>query len=180
MLTNDLLAKLKAELAKPTKEFGGSFEHIVRVLSDMRAESAVGHLVSALDTQLSGAPPMGIWLSSVDYYPVARALARIGGRDMAQSLLRRAAYPMDDIFLRLSVWVLVESYGEELTRAMIQPRLQSINKVVQAKSEALGKPADQFDVPEKKNLERIIALLDSKEELIPFPKTVASPQEQKR
>ena len=163
-LVNCLLRQLKAEIRKPDREFGGSFSQLLWVLGKLRVTPAVGDLVSVIDMSLTGIPPVGGFGGSEVYYPVAGALADIGGPDLSNAIFYRLSKPTKDSLLRVSTWVLVKAYSEPVTRSIIQVRLAEVSAVL--------KNIGVSDTnPEKKNLERMKELLDSKEPLLPDPET---------
>jgi hypothetical protein len=172
-LKNCLLRQLQVEVVNPSREFNGSFSQLLWVLEKLRVSAAVGDLVPLIELRLTGTPGQGGFGGSGAYFPVATALAEIGGPNLADSLFNRLAAPTNDDVLRVSTWTLLKAYSKPVTRSMIQVRLDEVSKVL--------KNIGVSDTnPEKKNLERMLQLLDSKQQLLPTesptPNKTTAPQ----
>lgn len=158
-LVNELIRMLQAQ-RKPDTRFGSSFHEIIIVLGSLRVKGATASLVSLVDTRLTGQPPLGGFGGRQIYYPAAQALIEINDPNATQWLFRRLAAPASEELIRVITWVLVQMHSEKVVRWMIKDELETLTAV-------LKRIGVSNTNPEKKNLERVMHLLDSKDELLP-------------
>jgi hypothetical protein len=167
-LKNCLLLQLQAEVRNPSRKFGSSFTNLLWVLGKKRVTEAVGDLAPMVEFRLEGRPHAGGFGGAVVYYPVATALADIGGPDLPRLLLDRLAEPINDEMLRATSWVLERAYSRPVALALVQARLDALNIT-------LNRIGGGDTNRQKKSLERIIELLNGQEPLLLEPVLPAGP-----
>lgn len=159
-LKNCLLRQLQVEVVNPSREFNGSFSQLLWVLGKLRVSAAVGDLVPLIELRLTGTPGQGGFGGPQVYYPVACALVEIGGPNLNQGLFRRMAQPADENLIRVTTWVLLKHNSKSVLRFMIQNELDDVTRVLKL----IGVTDTN---PEKRNLERMLQLLESTEQILP-------------
>lgn len=117
-LANELQSLIdKKEL---DKRYGAPFHRTVNDIGKWRGEQAVALLVPLVEFRLDpNTFPPGERYPDHAFYPVAVALAEIGGKEVRQAVLQELAGIKDDKKQRLCVWVLQQSEGKEWVETIL-------------------------------------------------------------
>lgn len=149
-----LVDNLEQLAQRPDRTFEGAFHLSVRAVNDLRVDQATPLLLTLLEFQLNPSTfPVGARYRNSAFYPVAQALAKIGGQPVLNGIFDRLTQPSSELVIRVSAWVLKEMVGSELAVAIVSHKL------------------DQTTSPrEEQNLESLIELLRSGKPLLTYPK----------
>ncbi len=166
-LKNALLANLATLIEKPDGDnsaFESPFHLTVFALGTLKVEGAVGDLMTKIAFRLDPATlPQGGLAQPADYYPVAVALSRIGGREVISEVFNRFRRPADEQTLRAGTWILKEILGKEIATIIVTQNLGDITKRLSAPDRVTNTN------PEKENLNWVKQLLEGQESILENP-----------
>ena len=147
------LGLLQKEPNENLRRFGGPFDRTVGTLGKLRSKAAGFVLLPMIDFQLDPVTePFRGHAYPPSFYPVAQALAEIGGPDVLQGVLQRLNVQADDRTLRACTWVLCETLGQRIAVAAVEQEAASEAKRLL--------PELWAGSVHKANLERARALLE--------------------
>jgi hypothetical protein len=137
-IISPLLSSLERLHLEKDRDFGCPLHVTIAALGAYRAEEAIPLLAGLLDFQLRrGSMPGGGFSANESYYPAADALARIGGKAVADAMIDRLGRAgVGDRTIGLCTWVLQKSVGPDAAIAMLQ-RLPASNAGVAGTAMAL-------------------------------------------
>lgn len=134
------------------RRFEGPFHSTVSVLGYLRVKEAVGALLPFIDFQLDPSTMRaGGFGAPSSFYPLASALAEIGGPNVRDAISLMLNYRHPDRTLRACAWVLYEMLGQRIASAAIAEEVTSEAKRLL--------PEQWTGSVHKANLERIQTLL---------------------
>jgi hypothetical protein len=158
-----LLSRLDEVLKNPDRKYNGEFHMTLKALAEWRVEEAVDPLTAYLDFSLDPKSfPVGMLPTQAAYFPVATTLAEIGGPRVNENLFQRINSEADDRTLRICAWILQKNNGNEVAQILIQSRLNRLDLVLKN----IGLTTTNT---EKKNLERLLEILQTNSTNILFP-----------
>lgn len=146
-----LVAAFDSLSKDPSKVYGSPFHLTTQVIGEWRIEEAIPTLVQRLEFRLDKSTfPVGDRYPLSAYYPVAEALARIGGKNVRAGVFERLKKPASNDVRLVSAWILCQTEGEETARFLVEL--------------AQKKAADPEEV---KNLEALMKLVKGGNAILP-------------
>lgn len=121
-LENGLLEQLRRVLDDRDRDYLGRTHTVLQAIASTLAENTVPDLVEAVDFTLDPDTfPIGGFLATSNFYPVAETLRTIGSKRVITEILTATANkPRDDKVLRVYAWILIEIIGKDGARVIVE------------------------------------------------------------
>lgn len=105
----------------------GSRDHVLlSAITVLNMNEAIVPLVDWLAVDIDPATvPVGAKMHPSGLYPAASAIVELGGSHLAPMMIDKIGQQVDTKTRKLAVWVMVNSYGEEITLLLLERALES-------------------------------------------------------
>lgn len=130
-VTQALLRDLSILRQNPDRIYGSQLHLTVQLLGKWREESAVHPLLDIIDYEVDASTfPMGAKYAPAAHFPVAAALAEIGGSTLPSALLTMLRGETQGKRAQVALWTLREVCGTELATAMVDKALAGTDEAM--------------------------------------------------
>ncbi len=92
---------------------GGPAHQMIQAIATMRSRGSIPWFLQHVDFELDPKSfPKGTAVTASSHYPIAAALADIGGQAVRAGVIKMIRYPQDDKQMRIAAWILLKMEGK--------------------------------------------------------------------